>query len=252
MNQETINYATQDFNLPHDIVKLPTGGIFYNSKKKSVKVGYLTAADEDVIINSAKEKNNSIVLNLIRNKLYEHDLRPEELLDADIEAILIFLRNSSFGPEYKIEIKDPKTDKIFTTTIFLDELEIKEPKYKPDNNGFFKTKLPKSGFDVELRPLKYKDTIELDEMADKYPPGMSAPKTTWRLLRQIVSINGQTDQGEIAKIIQTLPIMDSKYIRDFLNENIPSIDLSRKVKTPSGDYVTVNVTFGVEFFRPFF
>ena len=29
--------------------------------------------------------------------MYEHDLRPEELLDGDVEAILIFLRNSSFG-----------------------------------------------------------------------------------------------------------------------------------------------------------
>ena len=34
-----------NFDLPHDVVILPSGGIFYKSKKKSIKVGYLTASD---------------------------------------------------------------------------------------------------------------------------------------------------------------------------------------------------------------
>jgi hypothetical protein len=49
-----------------------------------------------------------------------------------------------------------------------------------------------------------------------------------------------------------MPIMDSKYIRTFLRENIPSLDLKKQVKTPSGEIVNFNITFGVEFFRPFF
>jgi len=39
----TQQYAQQNFSLPHDVVKLPSGGLFYKSKKKSIKVGYLTA-----------------------------------------------------------------------------------------------------------------------------------------------------------------------------------------------------------------
>ena len=44
-----------------------------------------------------KTVQESIILPLLRNKVYERDLRPEELVDGDIEAILLFLRNSSFG-----------------------------------------------------------------------------------------------------------------------------------------------------------
>ena len=31
------------------------------------------------------------------------------LLDCDVEAILIFLRNTSFGSEYVFNLRDPKT-----------------------------------------------------------------------------------------------------------------------------------------------
>ena len=46
--------------------------------------------------------------------------------------------------------------------------------------------------------------------------------------------------------------MDSKYIRTFMKDNIPSLDLRRTVIAPSGEKVPVIVDFGVEFFRPFY
>jgi hypothetical protein len=49
-----------------------------------------------------------------------------------------------------------------------------------------------------------------------------------------------------------MPIMDSKHIRKFLDENEPKLDLRKVVTTPSGEKLTVNVGFGVDFFRPFF
>jgi hypothetical protein len=56
----------------------------------------------------------------------------------------------------------------------------------------------------------------------------------------------------ISKFIESMPIMESKYIREFLNKNQPSLDLTRTTIAPSGERVVFNITFGVEFFRPFF
>jgi hypothetical protein len=56
----------------------------------------------------------------------------------------------------------------------------------------------------------------------------------------------------IAKFVESMPIMDSKHIRSFMNENEPGLDLTREVTAPSGEKVMVNIAFGVEFFRPFF
>ncbi len=250
MDKDLMQAATENFNLPHDVVKLPSQGIFYKSKKSAVKVGYLTAEDENYLLNNDSKEH--IVMTLLRNKVYEHDLRPEEMTDGDVEAILIFLRNSSFGPEYGVNLIDPKTNKVFEHTEILDVLNIKNSSEKPDENGLFITKLPKSGVTVKLKPLTFYEGLEIDKMAEQYPKGRTAPTVTWRLNKEIIEIDGNTEPGVIAQFVSTLPIMDSKHIRSFLRENQPSLDLKREVYAPSGELVTFNVSFGVEFFRPFF
>jgi hypothetical protein len=109
-----------------------------------------------------------------------------------------------------------------------------------------------SGASVKLKPLNFGDLVELRIMASKYPVGRPAPRATWRLERQIAEYNGSRDKGEIGQIINTMMIADSKHIRKFLDDNEPKLDMERVVITPSGDRLTVNVGFGVDFFRPFF
>ena len=252
MEQDLIKAGTEGFNLPHDVVTLPSGGIYYKSKKKSIKVGYLTANDENILIGAAQNANTNIILTLLRSKIYETDLRPEELLNGDVEAIMIYLRNTSFGPEYNISLVDPKTEKPFITIVILDELNIKQTQNKPDENGLFLTTLPKSGSTVKLKPLSYSEILELSKLNEQYPVGRVAPTVTWRLNKQIQEVDGITDKGQIALFIESLPIMDSKFIRNFMRDNEPSLDLRRTTNAPSGELVSFEISFGVEFFRPFF
>jgi hypothetical protein len=231
MEQDIVNAGTENFNLPHDVVQLPSGGIFYKSKKKSIKVGYLTATDENSLM-SGQGTNDNIIMSLLRNKMYEHDLRPEELIDGDVEAILL---------------KKP-----FSHSVILDELDIRKTEVKPDENGLFTTKLPKSGVTVKLRPLTYADTLEISSIVDTYPVGRTAPIVTLRLMKHIVEVNGDSDKSNIAIFVSTLPIMDSKYIRKFIRDNQPSLELTRAAIAPSGEKISFEISFGVEFFRPFF
>lgn len=254
MDVNVKEYGQMDFSLPHDIVTLPSQGTFYTSKKKNVKVGYLTAADENIIINmdSRKSIKETIILPLLRNKIYEPDLRPEDLLDGDIEAILIFLRNTSFGPEYTVSVSDPSTGKLFDATIVLDELNIKSTNTLPDSDGTFTTVLPRSGATVKLKPLTLRDSLEVDRILESYPQGRTSPIITVKLNKMIVEVNGSDDKGAISKFVESMPIMDSKYIRKFIYENEPRLDLTKEVRTPSGEKTVVDIAFGVEFFRPFF
>ena len=251
MEEDIIKAGTENFNLPHDVVQLPSGGIFYKSKKKSVKVGYLTATDENMLM-SGQGTNDNIIMSLLRNKLYEHDIRPEELIDGDVEAILLFLRNTSFGPEYNVTLTDPQTNKPFSHSVILDELNIKKTEFKPDENGLFTTTLPKSGVTVKIKPLTYSDTLEISAIVDSYPVGRPAPSVTLRLMKHIVEVNGDSDKSNISMFIASLPIMDSKYIRKFIRDNQPSLELVRTAVAPSGEKVSFEISFGVEFFRPFF
>ena len=248
MEDKAREYGQQMLTLPHDVVPLPSRGKFYKNKKQSIKVGYLTAADENILMGNTDDVTGA----LLRNKIYEPDLKIEDLLDGDVEAILIFLRNTSFGSDLQMSLTDPQTKKNFTTIIDLGELDIRQPKVEPNEDGTFTTTLPKSESTVKLKLLTYGETVEIQRTLDSYPNGRIPPRITLTLSKQIVEVNGTTDKGEIAKFIESMPIADSKYIRNFIAENEPRLDLRKVVITPSGERLTVNVSFGVEFFRPFF
>jgi hypothetical protein len=253
MEQDIYAAGQAEFNLPHDVIQLPTQGKFYKSKKKSIKVGYLTAADENILaeVDYKKNVNEGIILPLLRNKIYERDVRPEELLDGDIEAILLFLRNTSFGPEYRVSSVDPETQERFNTTILLDELNYKKTVSEPDENGYFQTTLPVSKKTLTLRLLSVWDKIEIDRIIKSYPSERTAPVITTKLLKHIVAIDGDEDRNKISIFVEQMPISDSKFIRRFILDNEPRLDLTKEVIAPSGEKVVVDIAFGVEFFRPF-
>ena len=93
---------------------------------------------------------------------------------------------------------------------------------------------------------------KIDSLLENYPKGMIVPVITKRLETQIVELDGDTDMGKIALFVDQLPIGDSKFVRKFLKDNTPSLDLKKQVTTPSGEKIDVDIIFGVEFFRPFF
>ena len=136
-----------DFTLPHDVVMLPSRGVFYKNKKDSLKVGYLTASDENILLAGGKD----MTLNLLRAKIYEPTMKPEELMEGDVEAILIFLRNTSFGSDMEITVTDPATGNPFKTMVDLGEMDIKKGK-TPDEDGTWTILLPVSQKNVNLRP----------------------------------------------------------------------------------------------------
>ena len=248
MEDKAKEYGQQFMALPHDVVPLPSGGRYYKNKKKSIKVGYLTASDENILLGNTDDITGS----LLRNKIYEHDIKIDDLLEGDIEAILIFLRNTSFGPEISLNLTDPQTKKTFEAIVKLDELDIKQPEKEPSEDGTFTIVLPKTESTVKVKLHTYGEIKEVQKIIANYPQGRVAPRVTLTLQKQIVEVDGNTDKGEIAKFVETLPIADSKYIRNFLNNNEPRLDLRRVVIAPSGEKLTVNVGLGVEFFRPFF
>ena len=247
MENQARDYGQENFTLPHDVVQLPSQGVFYKNKKKAIKVGYLTASDENILMGGA----NDLTMSLLRAKIYEPDIKVEDLIEGDVEAILIFLRNTAFGPEMTLNVTDPTTKKQFQTTVMLDELSIISNQ-KPNEDGTFTIMLPKSQSTIKVKPLSYGEIQDINRMASTYPQGRVVPRVTWRMEKEILEVDGSRDKAQIAKFIESMPIADSKFIRNFMNENEPRLDMNKTIMTPSGERLTVNVGFGVDFFRPFF
>ena len=250
MDQST-QYGQMDFNLPHDIVSLPTKGVFYKPKKESLKVGYLTAMDENLLM-SPNVFKDGIVYNLLKNKIYEPGFDINQLLDVDVQAILLFLRNTSFGSDYELELIDPANGKTFNINYNFDSVNYKESINKSGTDGYFTFKTTVSKKNLKLKLINLGEQRELEKIQQSYPQGMVAPIVTKKLEKHIVEFDGITDRGEIAKFISTLPIRDSKEIQKFIIDCEPRLDLQRTVTAPSGEEVSFTLSFGVDFFRPFF
>jgi len=246
------NINQMHLDLPHDVVLLPSEGKFYKNKKKSVKVGYLTASDENILASVSNLSGDQVITNLVRSKLYEPDVRPEELLEGDLEAILVFLRNTSFGANYDFTLTDPETDRKFEHTVQLDELNFRKTEVECDLEGLISLVLPKTKKEIKIKFLTYGESQSISRQIESYPKGMVSPSVTLKLTKQIIEVEGNREVNAIADFISKMPIMDSKYINNFIRENEPRLDLVREITAPSGKKVLTRVTFGAEFFRPFF
>jgi hypothetical protein len=241
-----------DPTIQYDVVELPSRGILYPNGTKSVKVAYLTAADENILASPNLVATGNVIDELLKRKVLTRDVPIEEMLTQDKQAILIFLRNTAFGSELKLTLTDPKTQERFDHTIDLSELTYKEFNLTPDENGEYQYFMEKSKKKVTFKFLNEKEEREIDDIRDSWNGLGSAPVVTKRLEKLIKSVEGNKDPMNIRNFIETLPILDSQNFRKFVVKNKPGVDLTQTVIAPSGEKVTFNIDFGVEFFRPFY
>ena len=241
-----------DPTIAYDVVELPTKGIHYKNKKKSVRVAYLTATDENILSAPSLINTGQVVEELLKRKVLDKDLAVEDIVEQDRQAILIFLRNTAFGSDYTITVNDPKTNEPFTFDIDLSEIKVKDFTLEEDVNGEYSYFMEKSKVPVTFTFMTVKQEKEIEEIKKSWNGNGVAPIMTKQLEFMIKSVNGVKDPMNTRNFIETLPIKDSQDFRKYVNENKPGLDLTQNVTTPSGDTIQVEIGFGVEFFRPFY
>lgn len=241
-----------DPTIAYDVVELPSRGIHYPSKKKSVRVAYLTAADENILSAPNLIANNGVINELLRRKVLDKDLQVDDIVDEDRQAILIFLRNTGFGSIYNLTTTDSKTQEQFTVEIDLSELKMKDFNLKEDSNGEYQYYMEKSKIDITFKFLTQKQEKEIEDIKESWNGNGVAPIVTKQLEFMIKTVAGNKDQMNIRNFVENMPIKDSQEFRKFIKDNKPGLDLTQQVTTPSGDNIQVNIGFGVEFFRPFY
>lgn len=241
-----------DPTIAYDVVELPSRGIHYTTQKKALRVAYLTAADENILSAQNLIQSNTVIDELLKRKILDKDFNSDDLVDEDRQAILVFLRNTAFGPEFNVYVTDPKTNEGFTAKVDLSEVKFKDFQLTPNENGEFKYYMEKSKIEVTFKFLTKKQQKELDEIEKSWNGNGVAPIVTKELGMLIKSVSGNREMMNIHNFVQNLPIRDSQDFRKYIRENKPSLDLKKTVKTPSGEDIQVEIGFGVEFFRPFY
>lgn len=241
-----------DPSIAYDVVQLPSQGLSYLNKKKSVRVGYLTASDENVLMSPNLINGESVVDELLKRKILDRDFNIDELVEEDRQAILIFLRNTAFGTIYKVSATDPKNNEKFEQDIDLSSLKTKDFTLVANDNDEYSYHLSLSKKDITFKFLTQSQENELLKIRNSATGKEVSNVVTKRLEMMIKTIDGSKDPMVIYQFIQTMPIKDSQDFKKYVSDNKPGLDLFIDIAAPSGEKVTVVIDFGVEFFRPFY
>ena len=241
------------FEVPFDVLPLPSKGLLYPGNKDSIKVEFMTASDENILTSPNLIKSGKVLDILIERKVKESPVPVDQMLVGDRNAIMIWLRATGYGEMYPVKLTDPMTAEDFETEIDLNELKTKEIGAQPDENNEFSFEMPKSKAKIKFRMLTVGDEREILQKSEKRAKLTKSPITnllTSRLEKQIVEINGNRDPNYISKYIQVIPAYDSLKFREYIDEIEPGIDMTVDVEAPSGEPFRSTIPIGINFFWP--
>lgn len=153
-----------DPSAQYDIVSLPSNGEAYKNKTSRIPVGYLTAYDENFITSPNLYRDGLVIDFLLKNKIMNKNVNIDELLKGDVDAIILFLRATSYGTDFPVVANDPETGRQIETVIDLSKLKYKEFKLKGDENGYFDYELPLSKDKIKFKFLTRKEEKLLERL----------------------------------------------------------------------------------------
>lgn len=242
-----------DLQIGFDTVKLPSKGVFYRNKTEEVVVEYLTSKDEDILTTPSLIENLTLFDVLLKTKIKTKGIDVDELLSGDKNAILMFLRASSYGKDYDVEVVDPFTGKVFKTQVDLTKFKYKEVNELPDENLLFSVDLPNRKKLVKFRLLSDSEMKKIVKQAENKREAVGTPYLeilSMRLKSSIVSIDGKTDKLYINKFVDAMPAGDSLAIRRRIDEVTPMVDMGYEFTSPAGYTFKTDVSIGYDFFFP--
>lgn len=239
------------YNTSFDVIPLPSEGKLYRNKKSSVKVAYLTTADENILTSPNLLQSGEFLEILINRKLLEPDLRYKDLHVGDRNAIMLWLRATGYGEMYPVTLFDEE-DEAFDVEINLNELKIKKLNVEPDSDGLFTFVLPVSKYTIRFKLLTVGDLEEIEKLieVDKENQIPINNLNTYTLERQIVEINGERNPAILKEMIHSLRIKDAKDLREFINKIDCGIDLELEIQTPRGGSIKTFLPLNIKFFWP--
>lgn len=159
-------FSDSDSTLQYDVIQLPSNGQCYRSKVDRVPVAYLTAYDENIITSPNLYKDGLVIDYLLKNKIVNRDINVEELVSGDADAIILFLRATSYGPDFPIVVNDPDTGEQIDTTIDLTKLKPRDFKLIGDENGHFEYTTPILKDKIKFRYLTRKQERQLRQVTE--------------------------------------------------------------------------------------
>lgn len=237
-----------EFKFPTEEVKLPSKGLLYPEghplASGVVNIKYMTAKEEDILTNQNYIAKGTVLDKLLESVIVD-DVKLDDFLIGDKNAVLIATRILGYGKEYKFSYRGEEQEIDLTT---LDNKEFDESIIERGRNEFPFT-LPSTGTQITYKLLTGADEKKVDRevLGLQKLNKNSSPELSTRLKHTITSVEGDDDTKTIREFVDNqLLARDSRALREHIRVSQPDVDLN--VILDSGEEVKVPI--GLNFFWP--
>jgi hypothetical protein len=229
----------KDITAPFDEIYIPSKGVFYPNKQESFLVKYLTAREENILTSPSLVESGRAVDLVLESCLLDWNYDIGKILVGDKNAILIYLRSTSFGDKVNFQYTCPNCNTESKVDLYLSQFEMKDFETNPDEEGLYtytlptmKLRLNNSGDTetvvVKFKPLTINDEKEIRMLSQKEYTEIDGIKidnyseVKYRI--QIVEINGMRNKEFIKKVIKNMSLSDSLNLREYMERVEPGIN----------------------------
>jgi hypothetical protein len=258
-NLETPEVKPLSFAAPTEMVDLPSGGRFYPEGHplngvESIEIKFMTAKEEDILTSRALLKKGVALDRLLESVIMNPKVNPNDMLIGDKNAVLIAARITGYGSDYETKVTCPACGESSKFSFDLEEEKTVKggdaEEAVPTDKGTWNIKLPKSGWNVEVRLLTGKDEKKLtDTLANKRKHKMAENAVTEQFKMIIVSVEGHTDLPTVYQAVEAMPATDARYLREVYSKVSPGVDLTQTFVCEHCETETeMEVPFNTDFF----
>ena len=236
------------FTTPTETVDLPSKGLIYPKSNPlssgKVEMKYMTAREEDILTNQNYINKGTVLDELIKS-LIVSDVKYEDMVVGDKNALLVAARILGYGKDYKFEWGGEEYTIDLTT---IQDKPINESLFKNINEFLFT--LPSTGTEITFKLLTGADEKKINAELEglKKINKNASPELSTRLKYMITSVGGNREAKDIRQFVDNqLLARDSRALREYIKEVQPDVDLTF---FPDGSDTKVSIPIGLGFFWP--
>jgi hypothetical protein len=93
--------------------------------KETIQIKAMTAQEEDILLSRALIKDGTVLTHLLSSCITDKNINPKDMVAGDRSALLVAIRVTGYGSEYRADVSCPSCETRQTATFDLTDMPIK-------------------------------------------------------------------------------------------------------------------------------
>lgn len=254
------------FIVPTDFVDLPSKGRYYPEShplhgQDIIEIRHMTAKEEDILTSKTLLRKGVALDRLLKNIIVDKQINADSLLVGDRNAIIIAARISGYGNIYETKVSCPACQATQKYSFNLNEHKVyngdlfdqnEQMNISKNEDGTFDVVLPATKITVTIKLLTGKEEKSyLSNLEEDKKRKLTERTVTRQLMNLIVAVNSSENHEHIKYVVDNLPSIDSRHIRNVYKLVNPNIDLTQIFEcSECGHEAEMEVPLSADFFWP--